>query len=126
MFNSQSASMLFFFFFQAEDGIRDKLVTGVQTCALPICGSAGGTKSVSVSGGPSTYAAAVSGMTSSGTVIASIAAGVAQDAAGNPNTASTSTDNSVMFNLPDTTPTIASFTPTSGPVGTVVTIAGTN
>src|SRR2546425_6959637 len=26
----------FFFFFQAEDGIRDKLVTGVQTCALPI------------------------------------------------------------------------------------------
>src|SRR2546425_10833416 len=29
--------MLCFFFFQAEDGIRDKLVTGVQTCALPIC-----------------------------------------------------------------------------------------
>src|SRR5687767_16019089 len=28
--------MDFFFFFQAEDGIRDKLVTGVQTCALPI------------------------------------------------------------------------------------------
>src|SRR6266404_6455296 len=27
---------MFFFFFQAEDGIRDKLVTGVQTCALPI------------------------------------------------------------------------------------------
>src|SRR5947208_11856788 len=27
---------LFFFFFQAEDGIRDDLVTGVQTCALPI------------------------------------------------------------------------------------------
>src|SRR5205823_6686576 len=26
-----------YFFFQAEDGIRDKLVTGVQTCALPIC-----------------------------------------------------------------------------------------
>src|SRR5438105_10446859 len=26
----------FFFFFQAEDGIRDPLVTGVQTCALPI------------------------------------------------------------------------------------------
>src|SRR5438105_5256999 len=28
---------VFFFFFQAEDGIRDPLVTGVQTCALPIC-----------------------------------------------------------------------------------------
>ena len=26
----------FFFFFQAEDGIRDRVVTGVQTCALPI------------------------------------------------------------------------------------------
>src|SRR5437867_9895639 len=26
----------FFFFFQAEDGIRDRTVTGVQTCALPI------------------------------------------------------------------------------------------
>src|SRR5207244_6704151 len=30
-----------FFFFQAEDGIRDDLVTGVQTCALPILASAG-------------------------------------------------------------------------------------
>src|SRR5256886_5881806 len=28
--------LLFFFFFQAEDGIRDLTVTGVQTCALPI------------------------------------------------------------------------------------------
>src|SRR5690348_17978525 len=27
----------FIFFFQAEDGIRDGRVTGVQTCALPIC-----------------------------------------------------------------------------------------
>src|SRR5205809_5397600 len=29
-----------FFFFQAEDGIRDVAVTGVQTCALPICAGA--------------------------------------------------------------------------------------
>src|SRR5207244_10599357 len=28
----------YYFFFQAEDGIRDDLVTGVQTCALPIFG----------------------------------------------------------------------------------------
>src|SRR5437867_13427444 len=28
--------IMFFFFFQAEDGIRDRTVTGVQTCALPI------------------------------------------------------------------------------------------
>src|SRR2546430_13067899 len=40
-----SHRVLFFFFFQAEDGIRDLTVTGVQTCALPIsfagaaCGS---------------------------------------------------------------------------------------
>src|SRR5687768_10113557 len=39
-FNGQSFC-LFFFFFQAEDGIRDVAVTGVQTCALPI---SGGTK----------------------------------------------------------------------------------
>src|SRR2546429_1745399 len=30
------SSILFVFFFQAEDGIRDVAVTGVQTCALPI------------------------------------------------------------------------------------------
>src|SRR2546422_515386 len=32
-------SFCFFFFFQAEDGIRDVAVTGVQTCALPISSS---------------------------------------------------------------------------------------
>src|SRR5699024_5833049 len=35
---SHSTSLIFFF--QAEDGIRDRNVTGVQTCALPICGGA--------------------------------------------------------------------------------------
>src|SRR3712207_6957058 len=34
--------ILIFFFFQAEDGIRDIGVTGVQTCALPISGPTGG------------------------------------------------------------------------------------
>src|SRR5258708_14996854 len=34
---------MLFFFFQAEDGIRDDLVTGVQTCALPICCPGAGT-----------------------------------------------------------------------------------
>src|SRR3982750_5024712 len=33
---------VFFFFFQAEDGIRDLIVTGVQTCALPISSGARG------------------------------------------------------------------------------------
>src|SRR5207247_7289154 len=35
-----------YFFFQAEDGIRDPLVTGVQTCALPILGVPEGAGSV--------------------------------------------------------------------------------
>src|SRR5258708_11435184 len=35
-FPSEVSFTLSFFFFQAEDGIRDDLVTGVQTCALPI------------------------------------------------------------------------------------------
>src|SRR5437773_7299013 len=36
MFSIDIIIILFFFFFQAEDGIRDRDVTGVQTCALPI------------------------------------------------------------------------------------------
>src|SRR5574339_433321 len=35
-FDYDGIGFCFFFFFQAEDGIRDRLVTGVQTCALPI------------------------------------------------------------------------------------------
>jgi len=36
LFSFTSAIFFDFFFFQAEDGIRDTSVTGVQTCALPI------------------------------------------------------------------------------------------
>src|SRR5438034_1879269 len=36
MVRDGGCSVLMFFFFQAEDGIRDHCVTGVQTCALPI------------------------------------------------------------------------------------------
>src|SRR5256885_8225772 len=39
VFYTSYSIILFFFFFQAEDGIRDYKVTGVQTCALPICPS---------------------------------------------------------------------------------------
>src|SRR3989449_1926324 len=35
-------TIMLFFFFQAEDGIRDVAVTGVQTCALPIWARPGG------------------------------------------------------------------------------------
>src|SRR5260370_11503229 len=34
---ARGSTLTVFFFFQAEDGIRDASVTGVQTCALPIC-----------------------------------------------------------------------------------------
>src|SRR5256885_2858174 len=44
--------VLFFFFFQAEDGIRDYKVTGVQTCALPICHSPGGPAEAARRAGP--------------------------------------------------------------------------
>src|SRR6266850_2715023 len=37
LFVADSKGFFFFFFFQAEDGIRDYKVTGVKTCALPIC-----------------------------------------------------------------------------------------
>src|SRR3989475_8964344 len=40
-----SLLFIFFFFFQAEDGIRDLTVTGVQTCALPISPRTAGTSS---------------------------------------------------------------------------------
>src|SRR5437667_8093746 len=36
LFSSSTIVGVLFFFFQAEDGIRDRDVTGVQTCALPI------------------------------------------------------------------------------------------
>src|SRR5256886_11705934 len=40
----------FLFFFQAEDGIRDLTVTGVQTCALPIYAPGGAARGVEVVG----------------------------------------------------------------------------
>src|SRR2546429_4622983 len=42
-------AVVVFFFFQAEDGIRDVAVTGVQTCALPISGSEGAFAGVTAS-----------------------------------------------------------------------------
>src|SRR5258708_9237597 len=56
---------LCFFFFQAEDGIRDDLVTGVQTCALPISATAAVTGS-SQAWIAVTAAVAVAGMIAAG------------------------------------------------------------
>ncbi|HVF71788.1 MAG TPA: choice-of-anchor Q domain-containing protein, partial [Chthoniobacterales bacterium] len=75
-------------------------VTNFTTGDVTLSGTAGAT-TAAVTGSGSTYNVAVSGMTQDGTVIATIAAGVANDAAGNGNNASTSTDNSVTF---DNTP----------------------
>src|SRR5699024_9828882 len=41
---------IYFFFFQAEDGIRDRNVTGVQTCALPICDAHAAVKNLRANG----------------------------------------------------------------------------
>lgn len=71
-------------------------VTGFTTADITLGGTAGAT-TVSVTGSGATYSVAVSGMTRNGTVTASIGAGVAADAVGNPNQASVSADNSVQF-----------------------------
>ena len=73
-------------------------VVGFATGDVTFGGTAGGAKVGTVSGGPTTYTVSVTGMTTSGTVIASIGAGVATDPTGNPNVASTSTDNTVTWN----------------------------
>src|SRR5688572_9925820 len=81
-------------------------VTGFATGDVTLSGTAGATTAI-VSGSGATYTVTVSGMTNSGTVIASINAGVAIDAGTNPNLASTSTDNTVTYNVPvDPQPTV--------------------
>jgi len=68
---------------------------------------------VVVTGGPDIYNLAVSGMTGDGTVIVDITAAVCTDLAGNANSASTNTDNTVTFNTSN--PTVE-ITQTSGQV----------
>jgi Concanavalin A-like lectin/glucanases superfamily/Bacterial Ig-like domain len=83
--------------------VFSEAVQGFTTGDVNIAGMAG-TPTVNVTGGPTTYDVAVSGMASGETVVASINSGVAQDAAGNPSQASTSTDHSVTFD--NTSPTV--------------------
>ena len=71
-------------------------ITGFTKDDVTISGTAGATTAV-VTGSGAEYAVSISGMTKSGTVIVSIAAGKAQDSGGSLNLASTSTDNSVTF-----------------------------
>ena len=81
---------------------------------VSLSGTAGATTAV-VTGGPTTYNVAVSGMTGSGTVTASIAAGVTHDAAGNPNSVSTSSDNTVTYDATGLTVTINQATGQADP-----------
>lgn len=87
--------------------VFDQPVTGFATGDVSLSGTAGATTGI-VTGSGSTYNVAVSGMTASGTVIASIAAGVAQDACSQPNNASTSTDNTVTISC---VPPVVNVTP---------------
>ena len=80
-------------------------VGNFATGDVTITGTAGGTKTATVSGAGATYNVAVTGMVSSGTVIANVGAAVATDAAGNGNAASTSTDDSVAW-VDNTPPTV--------------------
>jgi Ca2+-binding RTX toxin-like protein len=71
-------------------------VSGFDGGDVALAGTAGATTAV-VTGGPAAYTVAVSGMTTDGTIVATVPPGVAADAAGNANLASTSTDNVVTY-----------------------------
>ena len=87
-------------------------VSDFATGDVSLGGTAGAT-TATVTGSGTTYNVAVSGMTTTGTVIATVGAGVAHDAANNGNTASTSTDNTVTYqNL--LTPTAVTITNGTG------------
>ena len=84
-------------------------VTGFDYSDITIGGAAGATTAAITEIAPNdgtTYDVAASGMTSSGTVTASIPASAAADAAGNGNAASTSTDNTVTFNMDNIAPDV--------------------
>jgi VCBS repeat-containing protein len=88
--------------------IFDEPVSGFTDSDVTLSGTAAGTLTAVVTeidpNDGTTYDVAVSGMTSEGTVIASIPASVVQDFALHDNNASTSTDNTVTF-IPNTAPT---------------------
>jgi hypothetical protein len=72
-------------------------VSDFVTGEITFTGTAPGTLVGTVTGSGTTYNVAISGMTGEGTVIPRILAGVAHDAAGNASLASTSTDNTVIY-----------------------------
>jgi len=103
-----------------------ELVTGFVTGDVTLSGTAGATTGMVTEIAPNngtTYNVAVSGMTKGGTVIATVEADKAADAVGHDNAASTSTDDSVVFNVH---PTIEkTFAPDSIGAGDVSTLTFT-
>lgn len=85
--------------------VFSETVTGFTSADVSLAGStAGGTLVAAVSGVGPTYTVTVTGMTTSGNVVASIPAGAAQDSFGGSSLASTSTDNTVGY--VDAAPTV--------------------
>jgi TM2 domain-containing membrane protein YozV len=93
--------------------VFSEAVTGFVSSDVTLGGTAGATAKV-VTGSGTTYNVAVSGMTQSGTITATIPAGAAQDGAGNASLASTSGDNNVTYNAPDITPPTVTINQASG------------
>ncbi len=87
------------------DVVFSEPVFGFTAADISFAGStAPGVLVAAIVGSGPTYTVEVSGMTGDGTVVASIPGGSVIDANSNPNDASTSTDNSVSFELVDLTP----------------------
>jgi hypothetical protein len=107
--------------------VFSEAVTDFATGDVTLSGTAtNGATTATVTGSGTAYNVAVSGMTNAGTVIASIAAGVAHDAAGNPNTAGTSTDNEVTYAGPKITLDGAvSMVKSTNTVGSSLTVTNT-
>ncbi len=81
-------------------------VTGFTSADVTTGGTAGGAKTPTVTGSGANYTVTVAAITTSGTVTATILANRAVDAAGNQNAASTSTDNTVTWDVTGPTVTI--------------------
>lgn len=94
--------------------VFSEAVAGFDAPDITLSGNAGAT-TVVVTGGPTTYDVAVSGMTGSGTVSAAVPAGIATDAANNPNAASVSVDSMVFYDIDQ--PIVVNVT-SSSPDGT--------
>ena len=92
-------------------------VSDFATGDVTLSGTAGATTAI-VTGSGTTYNVAVSGMTANGTVIATVAVNRATNVTGNPNTPSTSTDNTVTFTAFPASITANAGTPQSATINT--------